>query len=131
VICALLLERKFKRAQSAFIQLEDSIMTSHHEKLLIAICAAGLLLATTSADATGMRVNSAKDDATGHVPAAIVLSGVPGIPASATDVDIVVTYRDERGTTHEARPTMFAAGCTVEANGVEVDVSCPLIEEAQ
>jgi len=82
-----------------------------------------------SAHAGGLKINTAKDNPTAVEPASLALTGVDGVPENATDVDVVVIYRDARGTMQIASPGVFASGCYAERGSEGVDVTCPLLDE--
>jgi hypothetical protein len=78
---------------------------------------------------TGMKVGSAADNSTIEEYPTVRLIGVPALPAEATDVEVMLVYRDASGVLRETGTGLFGAGCSVERTDDGVDVMCPLVSE--
>lgn len=80
---------------------------------------------------TGKKIVRYYDPATGAQRDEVVYINVPGIPADAMNVDVVITYTDARGTAYVTRPGFLEAGCTTASTDEGVDVVCPIVAGAQ
>ena len=76
----------------------------------------------TSAAATRMRV-SMKYNAV-EQSSAVEFVNVPGLTATATDVEVLLIYRDASGAVVSATPGIFENGCQVVTTRRGVDAIC-------
>jgi hypothetical protein len=78
---------------------------------------------------SGMKVGSAADNAAMQEPPTVQFINVPSIPAEATEIEVVLVYRDANGVLRETGTGTFGAGCEVQRTDDGVDVVCPLVSE--
>jgi hypothetical protein len=77
----------------------------------------------------GMKIGAAKDNPVIEEPPTVQFINVPSMPAEATEIEVVLVYRDANGILRETTTGTFGAGCEVERTDDGVDVVCPLVSE--
>jgi hypothetical protein len=76
---------------------------------------------------TGKRINSAQDDASGYTFSFERFINVPGMSAKASDVQVVISYRDDAGGIQVISTGVYEDGCQAEETDFGVDVVCAIV----
>lgn len=76
---------------------------------------------------TGKRINSATDDAASYTLTIERFINVPGMSAKASDVQVVISYRDATGAIQVIPTGVYEDGCKAEETDEGVDVVCAIV----